>query len=293
MTTMTTTRSTMRIRSSARTRIVLSVLALLAVSTAVSTLALRQILLARVDDRIEAGLAQEVAEFRRLAEQTGLTDVQQLFDQFLVRDIPDDGEASFTFVGERPYRSNADLGTGRRLLDRVRELGEVDRVARGDIEGTRYLAVPVTDDGARRGTFVVTADLERERAEVSEAVQRRARRRRWRCWGWWPCSRSWPSGASWRRCATLTATARSIESTEDLTRRIEVTGDDEIAELGRTFNAMLDRLERRSRCSARSSRTRSRAAHADHDHPRAPRLLGDDPGSGARPSRSSPTSSTG
>ena len=42
---------------------------------------------------------------------------------------------------------------------------------------------------------------------------------------------------------TLGATARSIESTDDLTRRIEVRGDDEIAELGHLFNAMLDRLE--------------------------------------------------
>ena len=41
----------------------------------------------------------------------------------------------------------------------------------------------------------------------------------------------------------LGATARSIGSTDDLTRRIEVTGDDEIAELGHLFNAMLDRLE--------------------------------------------------
>ena len=90
----------MRIRSSARTRIVLTIALLLTFSAAVSTLALRQILLARVDDRIEAGLAQEVSEFRRLAAQTELTDVQRLFDQFLSRDIPDEGEASFTFVGD-------------------------------------------------------------------------------------------------------------------------------------------------------------------------------------------------
>ena len=41
---------------------------------------------------------------------------------------------------------------------------------------------------------------------------------------------------------TLRTTAQSITET-DLTRRIDVHGDDEIAELGRTFNAMLDRLE--------------------------------------------------
>jgi two-component system OmpR family sensor kinase len=40
----------------------------------------------------------------------------------------------------------------------------------------------------------------------------------------------------------LGGTARSITET-DLTRRIPVEGDDGIAELARTFNAMLDRLQ--------------------------------------------------
>ena len=238
----TTIRSTMRIRSSARARIVLSVVALLAFSTVVSTLALRQILLARVDDRIEAGLAQEVAEFRRLAAQTGITDVRRLFDDFLVRDIPDEGEASFTFVGDRPYRSNADLGTSAELVERVRELGEVDGVSRGDIEGTRYLAVPISDDGARRGTFVVTADLEHERAEVSEAVQV-ALSIALAMLAIVGVLAFLAVGRVLAPLRTLGATARSIESTDDLTRRIEVRGDDEIAELGHLFNAMLDRLE--------------------------------------------------
>jgi signal transduction histidine kinase len=41
---------------------------------------------------------------------------------------------------------------------------------------------------------------------------------------------------------SLRDTARSINES-DLTRRIEVAGDDELADLARTFNAMLDRLE--------------------------------------------------
>jgi signal transduction histidine kinase len=45
-----------------------------------------------------------------------------------------------------------------------------------------------------------------------------------------------------RPLRALEATARAISETE-LTRRIEVLGSDEVASLGRTFNAMLDRLE--------------------------------------------------
>ena len=233
----------MTIRHSARARIVLSISLLLAFSTVVSTLALRQILLARVDARIEAALAQEVTELRRLATQTGGDDVRVLFDQFLARDVPDEGEASFTFVGSRPYRSNADLGTSQALLERVRSLGAVEDVTRGDIEGIRYLAVPITDDGERRGVFVVTADLGHEQAEVSEAVQVAA--------GIALAMLAVVSVLAFvavgRVLAPLRAlggTARSIESGDDLTRRIDVRGDDEIAELGHRFNAMLDRLER-------------------------------------------------
>ena len=145
-------------------------------------------------------------------------------------------------MGNRPYRSNADLGTSERLLERIRSLGDVRDVTRGDIEGTRYLAVPITDNGQRRGTFVVTADLEHERAEVSEAVQVAL--------GIALAMLAIVSvlafvavGRVLAPLRTLGGTARSIESTDDLTRRIDVRGDDEIAELGHLFNAMLDRLE--------------------------------------------------
>jgi signal transduction histidine kinase len=232
----------MRIRSSARTRIVLSIALLLAFSAAVSTLALRQILLARVDDRIQAGLAQEISEFRRFAAQTQLTDARRLFDEFLARDIPDRGEATFTFVGETPYRSNAGVGTSQELLDRVRELGEVDAVERGDIGGRRYIAVPVTDDGRRKGAFVVTADREHEQGEVADAV-RVALAISLAMLAVVSALAFAAVGRVLAPLRALGATARSIESTDDLTRRIEVTGDDEIAELGHLFNAMLDRLE--------------------------------------------------
>ena len=45
-----------------------------------------------------------------------------------------------------------------------------------------------------------------------------------------------------RPVRAVTATARSI-STADLTRRIPVVGNDEVSELSRTFNTMLDKLE--------------------------------------------------
>lgn len=236
----------MTIRSttmSSRTRIVLSIALLFAFATAVSTVALRQVLLARVDARIQAALAQEVRELQRFAGQVRTSDARALFDQFLARDVPDEAEASFTFVGEQPYRSNADLGASADLIDGVRELGDVDGVARGDIEDDyRYLAVPVNVRGARVGTFVVTADLGHERAEVAEAVQVAGGIGL----GMVVLVSALAFVAVGRILEPLRAlggTARAIQSTDDLTRRIDVRGNDDIAELGHLFNAMLDRLE--------------------------------------------------
>ena len=83
----------------------------------------------------------------------------------------------------------------------------------------------------------------------------------------------------------LAETARSICET-DLTRRIPVSGRDEIAELSRTFNAMLDRLE------ARFASQRAFVSDASHEL-RTPitivrghlELLGDDPARAARDGR--------
>lgn len=238
----------------ARTRILASVLLLLAFSTVVSTLALRQVLSARVDARIESGLAQEVTEFRGFAAKTRDPrtgrlvgdDLKRLFDLFLARDVPDAGEATFTFADDRPYRSNADFGTSKELLNAVRALGGVGTVMRGDVATPsgqiRYIAVPVAASGRRRGTFVVTSDLRRERAEVSEAVRVAA--------GIALAMLLIVSvlayltvGRVLAPLGALGGTARAIGSGDDLTRRIDVHGQDEIAELARTFNSMLDRLE--------------------------------------------------
>lgn len=242
-----------RFTAGARTRILISIVLLLAFSTILSTFALRQILLARVDTRIEAGLAQEVAEFRSFAgsakePKTGnrVKDIQRIFDLFLARDIPDHGEATFTFVAGQPYRSNADMNTSKELLTHVRELGQVDRVARGDVAipggHIRYLAVPVTAGESSRGTFVVTSNLGHERSEVNEAVRVAA--------GIGLAMLLLVSVLAYLATGRVLAPLRELENTahaissgDDLTRRIEVHGRDEIADLGRTFNAMLDRLE--------------------------------------------------
>ncbi len=242
-----------RLLAGARTRVLLAFVVLLALSTVASTFALRQILLARAGERVEDALVQEVDEFRRLVRdgrnpETGEPfggDVRSLFDVFLQRNVLHEGEAIFAFVGGRLHDST-DSAPSRGLSDRVVDLGVTARTERGELEtmnGTvRYLAVPVEVDGrGRRGAFVVTVDLANEREEVQEAVQIAA--------GVSLAVLLIASAFAWviagrvlAPLRTLRTTAQAITET-DLTERIHVEGNDEIAELGRTFNAMLDRLE--------------------------------------------------
>jgi two-component system, OmpR family, sensor kinase len=278
-----------RLLAGARTRVLLAFVILLALSTVASTLALRQILLARAGERVEEALVQEAQEFTALAEDgnnplTGKkfgTDVEALFRVFLLRNVPTEGEAIFTFVDGRMYRATEEILPRESLRDRIMMLRNVTEPRRGEVETNegwvRYLAVPLRVAGEqRRGVFVVTVNLEQERAEVVEAVQTAA--------GVSLAVLMIASALAWVIAGrvldplrTLRTTAHAITET-DLTRRIDVHGDDEIAELGRTFNAMLDRLE------AAFASQRAFVSDAGHEL-RTPitivrghlELLGDDP----------------
>jgi len=278
-----------RLLAGARTRVLLAFVVLLALSTLASTLVLRQLLLARAGERVEQALVQEVREFRQLVERgrnplTGEPfggDIEGLFDVFLQRNVPSEGEALFTFVDGRPYKST-DRTPNRALLERVIRLGRSTETERGEVPiedggAIRYLAVPVEVRNRPRGEFVVAIDLGQERREVREAVQTAA--------GVSLAVLLIASALAWVIAGRVLAPLRTLRTTaqsiteSDLTRRIEVHGDDEIAELGRTFNAMLDRLE--------GAFASQRAFVSDAGHElRTPitivrghlELLGDDPG---------------
>jgi len=241
-----------RLLRGARTRILAAFVVLLATSTLASAVALREILQARASERVERSLEQEVEEFRRLARDgnnplTGEPfggDVKAIFDVYFQRNVPSAGEAVFTFLdGAGDQRSFADPRP--ELIAAVSRLARVTASRRGGIGlrsgRVRYLAVPVTIENRRRGTFVVTYDLREETDEVDEASQVAT--------GVSLAVLLLASllayvvaGRVLAPLRALTEAARSISET-DFARRIEVEGDDEIAELGRTFNAMLDRLQ--------------------------------------------------
>jgi signal transduction histidine kinase len=239
-----------------RARIILVHFGLLAVAVVASVLVARQVVLDRLDERIDAELAQEVSELERLAPGRDPTtgrpfggDVRRIFEVFLQRNIPSRHEAILTFVDGKllkfaPQRPDYRLDRDESLIERW---GSLQRTDRGEISTpagrVKYLAVPVTrNDGSEKGVFVVAAFRDREEEELDAAIAALAgvgfailligSVLAWRL-----------AGNVLRRVRTVTDTARSISVTS-LEQRIPEQGRDEIAQLAATFNDMLARLER-------------------------------------------------
>jgi two-component system, OmpR family, sensor kinase len=272
----------------ARTRVLAAFVILLAFSTLLSVLAIRQLLLVRTGDRVDAALTQEVDEFRTLVRgndpRTGnpfRERLDRIFDVYFQRNVPGGGETLIAFHrGDHYFDESAATGGAIPRNAWPASWATLTEAERGDIEtaiGTvRYLAVPVRFDTEVRGVFVVAASLTSEREEVEDAVRLAAlvlisvlliaSVLAWVV-----------AGRILSPLRLLADTAHSIGES-DLTRRIPVTGKDEIAELGMTFNAMLDRLE------AAFASQRAFVSDASHEL-RTPitivrghlELLGDDP----------------
>jgi two-component system OmpR family sensor kinase len=237
-----------------RVRVLLVVVALLAVSALATSLVLRQTLLTRASERVDRAMEQEVSEFRRLVRdgrdpRTGRrlgTDMAAIFDAYLGSNVPNEGETTFGFVDGRPYRSTVDAAFDREALRRVTELGTITAPRRGELRTPdvrlRYLAVPTVVGTEPRGVFVITTDLGAEVADIEAAVRvaNELALLLFVAGG----------GLAFALVSRMLRPLREVRDTareigeSDLARRIPVSGNDEVAELGRTFNAMLDRLER-------------------------------------------------
>jgi two-component system, OmpR family, sensor kinase len=236
---------------SVRMRILGWYVALLGIALIAALLVQRAFLLSQVSGDVDQALDQEVGELRQLAggldpetsEPFG-GDVAAIFDTFLSRNVPLQGEAIVTLVEGRPYKTDI-AGSSLAQSELAATWAEAGAPVRQEVmteDGPlRYVAVPLVFDGAPRGTFVVAVFLRERLDDVNDAVRLAAL-----VYGsvfLVASALAWvAAGGILRPLRTLTDTARSITDT-DWTARIPVSGDDEIAELGRTFNSMLDRLE--------------------------------------------------
>lgn len=226
----------------------------MALSTLVSVWGIRQTLLARLHERIDQSLIQEVQEFRKLVNgrdpETGDpfgNNIEAIFTVFLRRNIPSDGEFFLTLLNGRFYRSSPSavppaLDPDGELVKALTELraGQRGQATTDSGEIILYQAEPIIR-GSSRGVFVVTYLVSQGQQEIDEAT--------------WVVVQitvgvlivasllAWiAAGRTLAPLRLLTERVRTIRES-DLTQRIPVQGAAEIGELTLRFNEMLDRLQ--------------------------------------------------
>ncbi|MBD2181345.1 HAMP domain-containing protein [Planktothrix sp. FACHB-1355] len=232
-----------------RTRVLVWYLILMAASGAISILAVRQVLSVRLEERGKKVLVREVKQFQQLVKecQGNNCKVSTLFDTFLSRQIPSDGEFIIGLMNGKIYKSSPaalpeSLRHNQSLLKRW---GQLNRREKGELvtanDTIRYLAEPVIIGGKVRGVFVVIHSMYEDLEKVNEVTAV--------IFFVTLILLGVTSALTWTVAGRVlvplrlvTATARSI-SESDLTGRIPLQGADEIAELTVTFNEMLERLE--------------------------------------------------
>ncbi len=243
-----------RIFFGVRTRILVWYVVLMAFSILVSILAIRQVLLVRVEEHVEKSLIREVEVFRRLTKgrnpstaQLFGDDVAAIFDLFLSRNIPHDDMFFITLLNGKLYKSSPEalpvtLQPNSELVQHWEKLTQPER-GKKKLTSTNtiyYLAEPVLK-GKTHGVFVVAYSISSAHKQVNQAivviiqvtiaVLAVASVLAWVV-----------AGRLLAPLRLLTQTAHSITES-DLSQRIPVQGVDQIAELTITFNEMLDRLQ--------------------------------------------------
>ncbi|MET0929711.1 MAG: HAMP domain-containing protein, partial [Aeromicrobium sp.] len=206
----------------------------------------------RIDRSIETSLTQEIGEFRALqaendpATRKPFASADRLLQVFLERNLPDDNEQLFAFPssGKPTYQ-----GEPNRPLQQSTEFpafvaGLATKGGSGTLElaGREYrIAVLPISAGTQNASFVVVHDVSSSRADLHELMRTYALLAALSVIAIAGLA-SLSAGRLLRPVRRLRETAQGI-SDGDLGGRLEVTGHDDLSDLQRTFNDMLDRLE--------------------------------------------------
>lgn len=206
-----------------------------------------------LEQSIEAGIGQEVDELRRLQvdgldPETGerFTSPDRLVTFFLTRNLPDPGEMLWAFPqSERPSfvgEPDPRLSRSPEFPALVADLADTGGIRDLVVDGRRYrIGVQPVVQGENRASFVVTSDVTTARSALLELMVTYALLATLSVI-LIAAIASWVAGRLLAPVRELRETAQGI-SEGDLTGRIEVRGNDDLTDLQRTFNAMLDRLE--------------------------------------------------
>lgn len=247
-----------RLSLSVRARVVTSVVLMSALGLATAGAVANTIQTARISDQIDSALAQEVEELRTLAEQgvdpaTGrsFSSVEQLVRVALQRNVPSPNEVFLAFQDGSldAYTAGGltELATAPEIAAAVARVPAGSRsVVNDEVMTDRGLVklsmVPVGIEGdTATGVYVVAHSVEGELAAQEDLMRTYALV----ALG----ALVLVGGVGWVVAGRLLRPLRLLRDTteqinrSDLTQRVEVSGSDDVSDLARTFNAMLDRLE--------------------------------------------------
>jgi signal transduction histidine kinase len=210
-----------------------------------------------VDMRVRQDLREELEAFETFvtqqtasSEQVTSEELQEVFQEFLYRQIPEDDTFLITFIDGQFYRSSPRgrpqiLQENAPLMQRWAKLTTEERgeeeTADPKLGNIIYKATPVIIDGKVYGVFAIahtTAGEVKEATDVILIVNKVL------LTGWVVALiLAWvASGKVLEPLRSLATTTRSI-SESNLNQRISVQGSGEMGELATTFNHMLDRLQ--------------------------------------------------
>ncbi|RNL60604.1 sensor histidine kinase [Nocardioides marmoriginsengisoli] len=238
-----------------RTRITATVAVLGALALSVAGVLVYLLESGRIDERVNDRITQEVAELRVFEEtsvdpDTGrrISDADRLIEVFLTRNVPDEDELLVHYAAGKPaFRSPHEdaeellaAPAYRQAVAGILERGgnvEVDISGLGEVWVT---TVPVVDTRSS-GSMAIVHFLDSDRAELSSTMRTYAVVAGIALILMIAVAAVY-SGRLLAPLRVLRSTAQEINAT-DLSRRIPVRGQDDIAALTSTVNAMLDRLE--------------------------------------------------
>jgi signal transduction histidine kinase len=252
----------------ARTSILLwyVILMVFFVATAVPTI--RERLYDRVDERVRGYLNEEAEEFEALLveellesavqEEKDATNspstqnekIYEIFSQFINNRVTEDDNFLIAIVDGKFYKSSSRalpkvIQPGSDLMNYWQAITQEEQgektVPDKEVGSILYTALPIKTTDKTLGVFVVAHATAGERDEALEALDviievkviilAIALLIAW-----------FAAGRILSPLKELARTAKSINES-DLSQRIPVTGEGELAELGTTFNEMMDRLE--------------------------------------------------
>ncbi|MGL6339892.1 MAG: ATP-binding protein [Waterburya sp.] len=236
------------------------------VSTAIP--ATRQRLNTRINQRVTVEMQEEIADFEELmvesllepsfesnttnSDQEALkkAKIYKVFDDFLSKRITEDDNFLITIADGQFYKSSSRslptvIDMNSSLMEQWQNLTQETiaevQVAEPEIGSIIYKAIPIKTSSETLGVFIVAHATAGERKEAVEAlgviievliiILAIALLIAW-----------FATGRILTPLRRLAKTVKSINESE-LSQRIEVKGKGELAELGRTFNQMMDRLE--------------------------------------------------